>query len=106
MAAGRRTADFARLAPPDGVMTMAWPDKRMGNFMKNGVPDMAWLCMTNIVARQGNGAVGVVALAGAPPRMVKLYRPATKPMMLHEFSSGLERCLKRTFSWLHEAPAI
>ena len=99
-------ADLARLAPPDSVMTMARPDKGMRDLVKDGVADMTCLGMAYIMARQRNGAVGVVALASATPSMVKLHRPAMKTVMTHELGGCVQRRLKRPFSWLHAVPAI
>lgn len=106
MAPRRRAADLARLAPPDSVVAMARPDKGMGDFMKDGVADMVRFCVADIMARQGNGSRGVVALTGAPARVIQLYCPAVEAMVTHELGGCFQRRLERPVSWLHAVPAI
>ena len=106
MAPCGRTSDLARLAPPDRVMAVPRTDKRMRNLVKDGVADMVGFGMTDVMARQGNGAVRIIALAGAPSRVVKLDLPAVQTVMTHEVGSRFKRCLKRPVSWLHAARAI
>lgn len=106
MAPRGRTTNLTRLAAPDGIMPMARSNKRMSNFMKNRVTDMVVLGMTNIVPRQRNSAVCIIALAGTPTRMVELDRPSVKAVMAHKLGGRFQRRLKRPVSRLHAAPAI
>jgi len=106
MASRRRATDLTCLPAPDCIMTMAWPDQGMGDLMKNGVTNMVRFCVTDIMARQRDRTVCVVALAGTPARMVKLHCPTFKTMLTHKLSGRFQRRLQRTVSWLHAAPAI
>ena len=82
MAPCRATTDLAGFLPPNSVMTMMRPDKRMGNFMQNRITNMICIGVPNIQPRQRNGLVCVITLASPPARMVKL-ESATLPTRAH-----------------------
>jgi hypothetical protein len=52
MTARRRTSDFARFLPPNRIMAVMWPNKRMRNFMKNRITNMIFFSIANIKPRK------------------------------------------------------
>lgn len=84
-------------------MPMARTDQRVGNFMKDGVADMIIPGMPHIMPRQGNLAPPIIALAGAPARIVKPHCPAVKPMFAHQDGGGIKRGLERAGRFGHLA---
>ena len=87
MAACRRAADLTRLAAPDGIMPVPWPDQRMRDLVKDGVADMIGLGMPDIVARQRDGATGIVALTGPAAGVIEFHSPVVKPVRAPWLSS-------------------
>ena len=106
MAAGCRAADLTRLAAPDGIMPVARPDQRMRYLVKNGVADVVRLGMPDIVARQRDGTMCVIALPGAAAGMIEFHRPVVKSVCTHQLRGCFQRDLKRPVILLHAAPAI
>ena len=94
MAPCRATTDLAGFLPPNSVMTMMRPDKRMGNFMQNRITNMICIGVPNIQPRQRNSLVCVITLASPPARMVKLDPPPYQPVRLHQFSRKINRHTK------------
>ena len=106
MAACRRAADLTRLAAPDGIMPVPRPDQRMRDLVKDGVADMIGLGMPDIMARQRDGATGIVALTGPTAGVIKIHSPVVKPVRAHQLRRCFQRRLKRPVILLHAAPAI
>ena len=106
MAACRRAADLTRLAAPDGIMPVPRPDQRMRDLVKDGVADMIGLGMPDTMARQRDGATGIVALTGPAAGVIEFHSPFVKPVRAHQLRSCFQRGLKRPVILLHAAPAI
>ena len=95
MAARGGTADLSGLAPPYGIMPVVWPDKRMGNLVKDGVVNMCSLRMPHIMSGQGNHAPRVVTLASTPPGVIQPDGPAVQAVLAHQLSGCIEGRLQR-----------
>ena len=95
MTARRRASNFARFLPPNRIMAMMWPNKRMRNFMQNRIANMVVFGIADIKPRKRNDLCVIITLTGAPPRMIKLDSPSGQAMLPHQFG----RCFNRTRKW-------
>ncbi len=74
--------------------------------IKDGVADVIGLGVADIMARQRDGATGIVALPGPATGMIEFHSPVVKPVRAHQFRRCFPRGLKRPVILLHAAPAI
>ena len=87
-------------------MPVPRPDQRMRDLVKDGVADMIGLGMPDIVARQRDGAIGIVALTGPAAGVIEFRSPVVKPVRAHQLRRCFQRGLKRSVILLHAAQAI
>jgi hypothetical protein len=80
-------------------MAMKRADKGMGNFMQDRITDMGWVGMPDIMPRQRNNPIAVVALPGPPTGMVQLDAPAFQAMFAHQACGHLNRVCQRAHHW-------
>jgi hypothetical protein len=95
MTARRRTSDFACLLPPNRIMAVMWPNKRMRNFMQNRIANMVFFGIADIKPRKRNNLCIIITLTGAPACMIKLDPPSGQAMLLHQFGC----CFNRISKW-------